>query len=100
MTIAPHDVSVRTLQASVPFREAMREVAAGVSIITAGRDAEWAGLTATSVTSLSLDPPTVLVCINRSASIVPFLERYWRFAINFLSAEQLPLAQRFAGGDG
>lgn len=78
----------------------MRELACGVSIVTAGRDNEWAGMTATSVSSLSLEPPTILVCINRSASIVPFLERYWHFAVSFLTAGQQGLAQRFAGGDG
>lgn len=82
------------------FREAMRQLASGVSIVTAGRGNEWAGITATSVTSLSLTPPTLLVCVNRASSLVPFLQRYWHFSVSLLSADQQGIADRFAGRGG
>lgn len=84
---------------SVDFRGAMREFASAVSVVTAGHESEWAGITTTSIASLSLDPPRILICINRSASVVPFLERYWHFAVSFLNSEQHDLAQRFADAD-
>ncbi len=99
MTIAPELSAAITAPDPNAFRDAMRQLAAGVGIVTAGKDNEWAGMTATSVTSLSLDPPTILACVNREASILPFLQRYWHFAVNFLSAEQHELADRFAGRD-
>lgn len=100
MSILQDHSNAAAASVSDSFREAMRELASGVGIVTAGRDSEWAGMTVTSVTSLSLDPPTILVCINRSSSIVPFLERYWHFAVSFLSADQHTLAERFAGRGG
>lgn len=101
MTIATRlPDSQDSITTSDSFRRAMRQLAGGVSILTAGKDREWTGMTATSVTSLSLEPPTVLACINRSASIIPFLERYRHFAVSFLSADQSRLADRFAGRGG
>lgn len=82
------------------YRAAIRTLASGVSIITAGQDNEWAGMTVTSLTSLSIDPPAVLVSINRTSSIVPFLERYGHFAANILAADHEELANRFAGRGG
>jgi flavin reductase (DIM6/NTAB) family NADH-FMN oxidoreductase RutF len=100
MTVAPELSAATAAPTSDAFREAMRQLASGVSIVTAGRDNEWTGMTATSVSSLSLEPPTVLACVSRESSIVPFLERYWHFAISFLSANQHELADRFAGRSG
>src|SRR5690349_9376595 len=85
---------------SEPFRAAMRQLAAGVSIVAAGTRDESAGITATSVTPLSMEPPTLLVCINRTSSLVPFLHRYWRFSVNILSADQEAIAERFTGRNG
>jgi flavin reductase (DIM6/NTAB) family NADH-FMN oxidoreductase RutF len=50
------------------FKAVMRNVAGATSIITASHAGERAGLTATSLTALSAEPPTVIVCINRGAS--------------------------------
>ncbi len=82
------------------FREAMRHLAGGVAIITAGRDDGRAGMTATAVTALSAEPPTLLVCINRSASLRPALDRSGHFAVNLLGDRHQGLADRFAGRHG
>jgi flavin reductase (DIM6/NTAB) family NADH-FMN oxidoreductase RutF len=100
MTIAPKVATTISTPTSDTFRETMRQLASGVSIVTAGREKEWAGMTVTSVTSLSLEPPTILLCVNRTASIVPFLQRYWHFAVSFLPADAHALADRFAGRAG
>lgn len=82
------------------FKSAMRDVAGAVSIITAAHRGQRAGLTATSLTALSADPPTVIVCVNRSASAWPTIEAAGHFAINVLAAGQQDVADRFAGRGG
>ena len=82
------------------FKTVMRQVAGAVSVITAQHGGIRAGLTATSLTALSAEPPTVLICVNRSASAWPVIESAGHFAINLLAASQRPIADRFAGRGG
>ena len=82
------------------FRGAMRHLAGGVSVITAGRGKDIAGMTVTSVSSLSIDPPTLIVSINRGASSLPLLKRYGFFGVNILTSDQIDIAERFTGKDG
>lgn|SRR6185437_5693978 len=82
------------------FRGAMRHLAGGVSVITAGRGKDITGMTVTSVSSLSVEPPTLIVSVNRGASSWPVLKRYGVFGINILAAGQLEIAERFSGKDG
>src|SRR5712671_4451174 len=82
------------------FRSAMRRLAGGVSVVTAGRGTDIGGMTVTSVSSLSVDPPSLIVSINRSASSWPLLKRYGFFGVNILNADQLDIAERFTGKDG
>lgn len=82
------------------FKSAMRHLAGAVSVITTGRGAERTGFTATSVTSFSMDPPAMLVCLNRTSSSWPVLQRHQGFCINVLAHDQLHVADRFAGRGG
>src|ERR1700743_3932033 len=82
------------------FRGAMRHLARGVSVIPAGRGNEITGMTVTSVSSLSVDPPTLIVSINREASSWPILKRQGFFGVNILAAHQLEIAERFTGKGG
>jgi flavin reductase (DIM6/NTAB) family NADH-FMN oxidoreductase RutF len=82
------------------FRSAMRQLPGGVSVITVGRDRDISGMTVTSVTSLSAEPPSLLVCVNRSSSSWPLFERYGAFAVNILHADQQQVAEQFAGRVG
>lgn len=82
------------------FKEAMRHLAGAVSVITVGRGADRTGFTATSVSSLSIDPPSVLVSLNRSSSSWPVLQRHGSFAVNVLAHDQRHIADRFAGFGG
>ena len=82
------------------FRGAMRQLTGGVSVITAGRAKDVSGMTVTSVSSLSVDPPTLIVSVNRNASSWPLLQRYGFFGVNILTADQIDIAERFAGKDG
>jgi flavin reductase (DIM6/NTAB) family NADH-FMN oxidoreductase RutF len=79
------------------FRLAMRRVAATVNIVTtADPNGVWAGITATAMNSVSFDPPSLLVCVNRSASLHAALVARQLFCVNVLSAEQADIAARFA----
>jgi flavin reductase (DIM6/NTAB) family NADH-FMN oxidoreductase RutF len=57
-------------------------------------------MTVTSVSSLSVDPPTLIVSINRESSSWPLLKTSGFFGVNILNADQLDVAERFSGKDG
>ena len=79
------------------FRDALGCFATGVTIITAmGADGQPIGLTANSFTSVSLDPPLLLVCIANNAGSAAVLEVADRFAVNVLQIGQQPTSNRFA----
>jgi flavin reductase (DIM6/NTAB) family NADH-FMN oxidoreductase RutF len=81
------------------FIHAMSRAAATVSVVTTDGPAGLAGVTVSAMTSVSADgeAPTMLVCINRSASAAePILENGC-FAVNVLEAGQQPIADIFAG---
>jgi flavin reductase (DIM6/NTAB) family NADH-FMN oxidoreductase RutF len=82
------------------FRFAMRRLAGGVSIISgAGPDGPL-GVTATAVTSLTAEPPSVLCCLNRSLELETAVKQTGRFGVNMLRADHHDLAKRFAGMHG
>ena len=78
------------------LKEAMRLTVGGVSVVTAGIGEERTGLTATSATSLSLSPPTMLVCLNATSSTLRAIEASGVFALNILAGRHETLARRFA----
>jgi flavin reductase (DIM6/NTAB) family NADH-FMN oxidoreductase RutF len=82
------------------FRDAMRHLAGGVSVITVGRGKDITGMTVTSVSSLAVDPPSLIVSINRASSSWPLLQRHGFFGVNILTADQLDVAERFTGKGG
>jgi flavin reductase (DIM6/NTAB) family NADH-FMN oxidoreductase RutF len=79
------------------FRDAMRRLAGGVSVITAGRGKDISGMTVTSVSSLSVDPPALIVSINREASSWLLVKRYGFLGVNILTSDQIDIAERFTG---
>lgn len=83
------------------FLAGMRKVAGAVSVITtAGNDGERRGLTATAVCSLSVEPPSLIVCVNRKTRVAQFVPDSGIFAVNVLSHEQESIARAFAGQTG
>lgn len=79
------------------FREAMASCAAGVHVITTDGGAGRYGITMTAVASITDEPPTVLLCINRRSAIIPILAANNHLCINVLSAAQQDVAEHFAG---
>jgi flavin reductase (DIM6/NTAB) family NADH-FMN oxidoreductase RutF len=100
MNSAVRNVGLDRDVSSADFRRAMRQLAGGVSVITVGRGKDITGMTVTSVTSLSVDPPTLIVSINRESSSWPVLKRYGFFGVNILTADQVDIADRFTSKSG
>ncbi|HUI26075.1 MAG TPA: flavin reductase family protein [Candidatus Kryptonia bacterium] len=83
------------------FRKVCGQFAAGVTVVTTvGADGAPYGLTATAFSSVSLDPPLVLVCVDKKSETYPHFGS-GVFAVNFLALDQQHLSKRFAtsGGD-
>ncbi|WP_328886261.1 flavin reductase family protein [Streptomyces sp. NBC_00316] len=78
------------------FRQAFRRYPAGVVVVTADAGHGPVGFTATSLASLSLDPPLVSFGIGTTTSTWPHIERADTAVVNFLGAEQQPVAKTFA----
>jgi len=84
---------------SVPaqeFRDALARWASGVTVVTARDGDEPVGMTAASFSSLSLDPPLVLVCVARSAQSHDALAAAQGFAVHVLGSGQAEMSARFA----
>jgi flavin reductase (DIM6/NTAB) family NADH-FMN oxidoreductase RutF len=82
------------------FRAAMRNLAGGVTVVSTGQGNARAGLTATSVSSLSIDPPSLLVCIGRASTTLSALAANRAFGVNVLAAHHREVAERFSGRGG
>ena len=82
------------------FIQGMRQLAAGVTLVTTQHEGRRAGLTATAVCSLSAEPPQLLACINRQAETYRIVQTSGAFAVNVLASHQQPLAEAFAGTVG
>jgi len=82
------------------FKQVMRHLAGAVSVVTVGRGEDRTGFTATSVSSFSVEPPSILVCLNRSSSSWEALQRHRHFCVNILAHDQHHVADRFAGAQG
>jgi flavin reductase (DIM6/NTAB) family NADH-FMN oxidoreductase RutF len=100
MNTAIRSIESDRVVAAGDFRSAMRHLAGGVSVITVGRGNDITGMTVTSVSSLAVDPPSLVVSINRASSSWPLLKRHGFFGVNILTADQIDVAERFTGKDG
>jgi 3-hydroxy-9,10-secoandrosta-1,3,5(10)-triene-9,17-dione monooxygenase reductase component len=78
------------------YRRLMGHWATGVSLITSFGPRGPGGCTANALTSLSLDPPLLIVCFDRSSRTLEAVQASRRFCINMLSSRQAELSRRFA----
>ena len=86
---------VRDLGASAGVRQAMGHFATGVTVVTSVGDAgEPVGTTASAVTSLSLDPPLVLVCFDRASVTLQAIRAHGAFVVNVPRAPRRDQRQR------
>lgn len=96
--IAPQALSLLTLEQQ--FRTAMRCLVGGVAVVTAGVGEDRTGLVVTSACSLALEPPTMLVCVNRGASAWSVIQQHRHLCFSVLAGHQQGVAERFAGRGG
>ena len=87
----------RVADAEAGYRDAMSRAVTGVSIVTTAGPGGRRGLTVSAVTSVSVEPPHLLVCINRKSPLAAAIVTNGVFAVNLLSIEQRELAELFAG---
>ena len=79
------------------FRHAIGHFATGVTVVTSiDADGQPVGTTANAVSSLSLDPPLILVCFDRSSKTLESVRAHGAFAVNVLGARQQHLSANFA----
>jgi flavin reductase (NADH) len=82
------------------FRAAMARFPGAVTIVTTGSGEARRGITATAVCSVTADPPSLLVCLNRKTGTCAAVAETGRFTVNLLSGDGGPLALTFAGATG
>ncbi|MEU8804194.1 flavin reductase [Spirillospora sp. NPDC048819] len=78
------------------FRHVVGHLATGVTVVTTEADGKRHGMTASSVTSLSLDPPMMLACINNAVPTAKAVSASGRYVVNVLGEDQGELAKQFA----
>ena len=79
------------------FRKLMGRFATGVTVVTTAADGKFHGMTANAVTSVSLDPLLLLVCVAKTARSHGEFERSTHFGVSILSADQEDVSNLFAG---
>jgi flavin reductase (DIM6/NTAB) family NADH-FMN oxidoreductase RutF len=82
------------------FRSVLGRFASGVTVVTTlGQNGDDEGMTVSSFCSVSLDPPLVLMCIDREAAMYDSLAAASHFIVQILSESQEAIARRFSGPD-
>ena len=78
------------------FRLLMRRFPTGVTVVTAKSGDVHHGMTANSITTLSLDPPAYLICVAKTARLHPVIDESRKFCVNLLGAHQSDVSATFA----
>lgn len=93
--------AARSWQVPNDFRHGIRHLTRGVNVVTASDEhGEDCGVTTTGVCALSMEPPTLVVCIRRRSRLGTQLPRTRRFCVNVLSSRQRAIAEAFTGRKG
>ena len=80
------------------MRQAMRRLAGSVVVVSARDDGARFAMAASAVTSLSMEPPSILLCVNKNASIYPILSHGKDFCVNVLAGSHIDLSVACSGG--
>jgi flavin reductase (DIM6/NTAB) family NADH-FMN oxidoreductase RutF len=96
--MSAQDVTIKSLGEA--FRDSMRLVASSISLVTASDEqGGWHGMAVTSAGSLSMEPPSMIVAVNRTASIFPIIRRNGHFTLNLMNAGHEGLLECFSRSD-
>jgi flavin reductase (DIM6/NTAB) family NADH-FMN oxidoreductase RutF len=94
----PMEISVMTLDPE-QLRHAMRAWSSGVTVVTAAHDGEQHGMTVSSFTSVSLEPPLIIISLHTESRTHRLVHAAGAFAVSILGADQSEISDRFAGRD-
>jgi flavin reductase (DIM6/NTAB) family NADH-FMN oxidoreductase RutF len=84
---------------SEEFKKALQHWASGVAVVTSKSDQLGVrGMTVTAFSSVSVEPPQILVCLNKSADTGENIDQNPRFAVNILAKDQQDVSNNFSGG--
>lgn len=97
MIISPTPAATDNAPSKLEYRHAMSRLAAAVNIITSEGPAGRAGFTASAVCSVTDEPPTLLVCLNRNASVYQAVRANGVLCVNSLAPGQQDLSNLFGG---
>ncbi|MBT8198376.1 MAG: flavin reductase family protein [Acidimicrobiia bacterium] len=78
------------------FRSLVGSFATGVTVVTSAHEGEASGMTVSAFSSVSMDPPLVLVCLTRGKPTTDLIEGSRRFVVNILAADQQTVSDQFA----
>lgn len=78
------------------FKKALSYFASGVTVVTTEYEGQWFGITVSAFSSVSLNPPLVLICIEKSVRAHDPIAKAERYAVNILKEDQEVLSRRFA----
>lgn len=78
------------------FRNTVGNFATGVTVVTVETNGETHGMTANSFTSVSLDPPLVLICVDHRANSLQYIKQTGYFGVNILGKEHENISRLFA----
>ncbi len=81
------------------FRDTMARLGAAVSIVTSKGEAGIAGCTVSAICSVTDDPPTLLICLNRASRNNSVFRKNGRVCVNILAAQQEDLARAFSAAE-
>ena len=95
-TIAESPAATSSVVAENVFRDVIGRFASGVTVISTRRDGTDLGTTASAVSSLSMEPPMLLICMNRTSETGQAIHETGLFVVNILSEAQADIAKRFA----
>ncbi|MBN8594662.1 MAG: flavin reductase family protein [Anaerolineae bacterium] len=79
------------------LKKSMRQWASGVTVVTCAYEGQRGGLTASSFTSVTLDPPIILVCLQQHIQTYQLIQKAGHFGVSVLRADQADLSAQFAG---
>ena len=96
---APGAYAFGVTQPAADFRTAMGQFATGVTVVTTLDGDRPQGITVNALASVSLEPPLVMVALDRRRFIIPALEAFGRYAVSILSENQQWLSDCFAGAN-
>lgn len=82
---------------SLEFRQTLRQWACGVTVVTTANSESRAGITASSFTSVTLEPPTILVCLTKRSPTTQLISETGVFGVSILAEHQISVSNQFAG---